>query len=41
MNYYETLYLINQNLPEEAYKEALLKFNNTLEKNKGVLIKVE
>lgn len=41
MKYYETLYIINPNLPEEDYRETLLKFNNLIEKNKGVLIRVE
>jgi small subunit ribosomal protein S6 len=41
MNFYETLYIVNPNLPEESYGEVLSKFNTLVEKNKGVLIRVE
>ncbi len=41
MRYYETLYLINPNLADEDYKGVVEKFNNLIEKNKGVLIKVD
>ncbi len=41
MKYYETLYLINPDLTDEVYKDVVSKFNNVIEKNKGVLIKVD
>jgi small subunit ribosomal protein S6 len=41
MRYYETLYIINPNLAEEEYRELVTKFNNIVEKNKGVIIKVD
>jgi len=41
MRYYETLYLINPNLAEEDYKVVVSKFNDLVEKNKGVVIKVD
>jgi small subunit ribosomal protein S6 len=41
MRYYETLYIINPNLADEDYREVVTKFNNLVEKNKGVLIKVD
>ena len=40
MKYYETLYLINPNLADDDYKEVLTKFNDFVEKNKGVIVKV-
>ena len=41
MRYYETLYLINPNLADEDYREVVIKFNDFVEKNKGVVIRVE
>ena len=41
MRYYESLYIINPNLSEEEYKEVVDKFNNLVENNKGVIIKVD
>jgi len=41
MRYYETLYLINPNIADEDYREVVNKFNNFVEKNKGVVIRVE
>ena len=41
MRYYETLCIINPNLADDDYKETLNKFKNIIEKNKGVIIKVE
>ena len=41
MRYYETLYLINPSLAEDDYKDALSKFEKIIEKNKGVVIKVD
>ncbi len=41
MRYYETLYLINPDLADEEYGEVVSKFNNFVESNKGILIKVE
>ncbi|MDY6973860.1 MAG: 30S ribosomal protein S6, partial [Thermodesulfobacteriota bacterium] len=41
MKYYETLYLINPNLAEEDYKSVVSKFNSIVEKNNGVVIKID
>ena len=41
MRYYETLYIINPNLAEDDYKDVLNKFKKIIEKNKGVVIKVD
>jgi len=41
MRYYETLYFINPNLPDEEYGEIVAKFNDVLEKNKGVVVNVD
>ena len=41
MKYYETLYIINPNLADEDYREVVNKFNELVEKNKGVLVKVD
>jgi len=41
MRYYETLYIINPNLSDEENGEVITKFNDLVEKNKGVLIKVD
>ena len=41
MRYYETLYIINPNLSEEDYRDTVAKFNGIVEKNKGVVIKVD
>jgi small subunit ribosomal protein S6 len=41
MRYYETLYLINPNIADEDYREVVNKFNSFVEKNKGVVIKVD
>jgi len=41
MKYYETLYLINPNLADEDYEDVVSKFNNVIEKNEGVFIKVD
>ena len=41
IKYYETLYLINPNLDDEDYKDIVIKFNNVVEKNEGILIKVD
>jgi small subunit ribosomal protein S6 len=41
MRYYETLCLINPNLADDDYKGVLDKFKNIIEKNKGVIIKVD
>jgi len=41
MRYYESLYIINPNLSDEEYKEVIGKFNNLVENNKGVIIKVD
>lgn len=41
MRYYETLYLINPNLADDDYNEVVTKFNDFVEKNKGVIVKVD
>ena len=41
MRYYETLYLINPNLADEDYSDLVTKFNDLVEKNKGVIVKVD
>jgi small subunit ribosomal protein S6 len=41
MRYYETLYLINPTLADEDYKGVVDKYNDILEKNKGVLTKLD
>ena len=40
MRYYETLYIINPNLSDEENGEVIAKFNDLVEKNKGVIVKV-
>jgi len=41
MRYYETLYIISPDLPDDAYREVVTKFTNLVEKNKGVVTKVD
>ncbi|HDZ90778.1 MAG: 30S ribosomal protein S6 [Deltaproteobacteria bacterium] len=41
MRYYETLYIIKPDLPEEDYRGAVSKFADFIEKNKGVVTKVD
>ena len=41
MRYYETLYIINPNLEDEDYADVVAKFNGLIEKNSGVMIKVD
>jgi small subunit ribosomal protein S6 len=41
MRYYETLYLINPELAEEDCRGVIDKFNSLIEKNNGVVIKVD
>jgi len=41
MRYYETLYLINPNMADEDYREVINKYNDLVEKNRGVVIRVE
>jgi small subunit ribosomal protein S6 len=41
MRNYETLYLLNPDLPEDEYKAETAKFLEIIEKNKGELIKTE
>ena len=41
MRYYETLYIINPNLAEEDYRAVVAKFTDAVEKNKGVVTKVD
>jgi small subunit ribosomal protein S6 len=41
MRHYETLYLLNPDLPEDEYKAETAKFLEIIEKNKGEVIKTE
>jgi small subunit ribosomal protein S6 len=41
MRHYETLYLLNPDLPEDEYKAEISKFNEIIEKHNGELIKME
>ena len=41
MRYYETLYIINPNLAEEDYRAVVAKFTDAVEKNKGVVTKMD
>ena len=41
MRYYETLYLINPNLSDDDYSNVVTKFSDFVEKNKGVIVKVD
>jgi len=41
MRLYETLYLVNPDLADEDYRGVVDKFNTLIEKNNGVLIKVD
>ncbi|MCD6294736.1 MAG: 30S ribosomal protein S6 [Deltaproteobacteria bacterium] len=41
MRYYETLYIINPSLAEEDYRAVVAKFTDAVEKNKGVVTKVD
>lgn len=41
MRRYETLYIVNPNLTDEDYKQVVHKVSNIVEKEKGVIIKVQ
>ncbi len=41
MRQYETIFVINPTLVEETYREVVNKFKNVIEKQKGVIVKVE
>lgn len=41
MRYYETLYIINPDLSEEQYRDVVAKMNAVVEREKGVIIRVE
>ena len=41
MRHYETIYIIDPNLSEEEYGDITKKFNNLIEKQKGVVIKTD
>jgi small subunit ribosomal protein S6 len=41
MRQYETIYIVNPNLGEEEYREVMKRYNNLIEKNKGVIVKTE
>jgi small subunit ribosomal protein S6 len=41
MRQYETIFIVNPTLVEETYREVVNKFKNTIEKQKGVIVKAE
>ena len=41
MRHYETIFIANPNLGEEDYRDILNKFTTVIEKQKGVLVRVE
>ncbi len=41
MRYYETLYIINPDLTDDDYREVVAKFNTLVEKEKGVVTRVD
>lgn len=41
MRYYETLYIINPDLSDDEYRDVIAKMNNLIEKEKGVVTRVE
>jgi len=41
MRYYETLYIINPDLADDEYRDVVAKMNTLVEKEKGVVTKVE
>jgi len=41
MRHYETIYIVNPNLSDEDYNEIINKFNNLIEKQKGVIVKTQ
>ncbi len=41
MRHYETLYLVDPNLADEDLKDVVDKFNKVIEKNSGIVTKVD
>ena len=41
MRHYETIFIINPNLAEDDYKQVLAKYQDLLEKEKGLVVKVD
>lgn len=41
MRQYETIFIVNPTLAEETYREAVNKFKNIIQKQKGVIVKAE
>ena len=41
MRHYETIYIIKPDLTDEDCREVIKKFSNLIEKQKGVIVKVE
>lgn len=41
MRHYETIYIINPNMVDDTYQEVISKYSEIIEKEKGILIKVE
>ncbi len=41
MRHYETIYIINPNMVDDTYQEVIAKYNDIIEKEKGILVKVD
>lgn len=41
MRHYETIFIVNPNLVTENYQEVISKFSGLVEKEKGIMIKVD
>jgi small subunit ribosomal protein S6 len=41
MRQYETIFIVNPTLVEDSYREAVNKFKSVVERQKGVVVKVE
>jgi small subunit ribosomal protein S6 len=41
VRHYETIYIASPDLSEEAYKDLLTKCSGIVEKNKGIVVKIE
>jgi small subunit ribosomal protein S6 len=41
MRHYETIYIMNPNLAEEANKEVIEKFSSMIQKHDGVVVKID
>lgn len=41
MRHYETIYIINPNLADDNYKSVIAKFNEIIERHKGIILEVQ